>query len=76
MHVFSVVSETRAWDIKVGATAPQAAGAIHTDFERGFIRAEVVSYEVSREVCARSLPRFANILFGTVTIVCPREITL
>ena len=39
------VKEVRAWTIPVGATAPQAAGVIHTDFERGFIRAEVVSYE-------------------------------
>lgn len=37
--------EVRAWTIKGGDTAPQAAGAIHSDFERGFIRAEVVSYE-------------------------------
>jgi GTP-binding protein YchF len=37
--------EVRAWTIRSGSTAPQAAGAIHTDFERGFIRAEVVSYE-------------------------------
>lgn len=37
--------ETRAWTIKEGTKAPQAAGKIHTDFERGFIRAEVVSYE-------------------------------
>lgn len=36
--------ETRAWTIKDGFTAPQAAGVIHTDFERGFIRAETVSY--------------------------------
>ncbi|HEY2808126.1 MAG TPA: redox-regulated ATPase YchF [Steroidobacteraceae bacterium] len=36
--------ETRAWTVRVGATAPQAAGAIHTDFERGFIRAEVVAF--------------------------------
>jgi GTP-binding protein YchF len=36
--------EVRAWTISVGATAPQAAGVIHTDFERGFIRAEVASY--------------------------------
>lgn len=36
--------ETRAWTIPRGATAPQAAGVIHTDFERGFIKAEVVSY--------------------------------
>jgi GTP-binding protein YchF len=39
------VKEVRAWTIPAGATAPQAAGVIHTDFERGFIRAEVVSYE-------------------------------
>jgi GTP-binding protein YchF len=37
--------EVRAWTIPVGATAPQAAGVIHTDFERGFIRAEVVAYD-------------------------------
>ncbi len=37
--------ETRAWTIPVGATAPQAAGAIHTDFEHGFIRAEVIAYQ-------------------------------
>jgi GTP-binding protein YchF len=37
--------EVRAWTVPVGATAPQAAAAIHTDFERGFIRAEVVSFE-------------------------------
>ncbi len=36
--------EVRAWTVRVGATAPQAAGVIHTDFERGFIRAEVASY--------------------------------
>ena len=39
------VKEVRAWTVKVGATAPQAAGVIHTDFERGFIRAEVTTYE-------------------------------
>ena len=37
--------ETRAWTIPVGAKAPQAAGVIHTDFERGFIKAETASYE-------------------------------
>ncbi len=37
--------ESRAWTIKQGATAPQAAGVIHSDFERGFIKAEVVSYD-------------------------------
>jgi len=39
------VKEVRAWTVKVGATAPQAAAAIHTDFERGFIRAEVIAYD-------------------------------
>ena len=37
--------EVRAWTIPKGATAPQAAGVIHTDFEKGFIRAEVISYK-------------------------------
>ena len=38
------VKEVRAWTVKAGSTAPQAAGVIHTDFERGFIRAEVIAY--------------------------------
>ena len=37
--------EVRAWTVRTGATAPQAAGVIHTDFERGFIRAEVIAYD-------------------------------
>ncbi|CAL9529635.1 Ribosome-binding ATPase YchF [Streptomyces sp. enrichment culture] len=37
--------ETRAWTIKKGATAPEAAGVIHTDFQRGFIKAEVISFQ-------------------------------
>jgi GTP-binding protein YchF len=37
--------EVRAWTVSVGATAPQAAGVIHTDFERGFIRAEVIAFD-------------------------------
>ena len=37
--------EVRAWTVKVGASAPQAAGVIHTDFEKGFIRAEVIGYD-------------------------------
>ncbi|MBN1479112.1 redox-regulated ATPase YchF [candidate division KSB1 bacterium] len=56
LSFFTVGSdEVRAWTIKRGIKAPQAAGAIHTDFERGFIRAEVVHYEdfISR----KSLPR-------------------
>jgi GTP-binding protein YchF len=39
------VKEVRAWTIPVGATAPQAAGKIHTDFERGFIRAQTIAYD-------------------------------
>jgi hypothetical protein len=39
------VKEVRAWTVSVGATAPKAAGVIHTDFEKGFIRAEVISYD-------------------------------
>lgn len=51
-HILGLISyltagedETRAWTIQVGTKAPQAAGKIHTDFERGFIRAEVVNYK-------------------------------
>ena len=39
-------NEARSWNVPRGASAPQAAGAIHTDFERGFIRAEVIPFEV------------------------------
>ena len=39
------VKEVRAWTIPIGATAPEAAGVIHTDFQRGFIKAEVISYD-------------------------------
>ncbi len=38
------VKEVRSWTVKIGATAPEAAGVIHTDFEKGFIRAETISY--------------------------------
>ena len=37
--------EVRAWTIKEGATAPEAAGVIHTDFQKGFIRAEVIAFD-------------------------------
>ena len=50
--------EVRAWTISKGTKAPQAAGKIHTDFERGFIRAEVVDYDVlmahgSQQACEK-----------------------
>ncbi len=44
-YITAGVKEVRAWTIKKGMTAPQAAGKIHSDFEKGFIRAEVVKYE-------------------------------
>ena len=47
LHTFFTAGakEVRAWTVKVGATAPEAAGVIHTDFQKGFIRAEVISYD-------------------------------
>ncbi len=48
-YLTSGEDETRAWTIKKGTKAPQAAGKIHTDFERGFIKAEVVSYDALME---------------------------
>ena len=47
--------EVRAWTVPIGATAPQAAGVIHTDFEKGFIRAEVIGYARVRGDSARKL---------------------
>jgi len=44
------VKEVRAWTVPIGATAPQAAGVIHTDFERGFIKAEVISFKDYEEL--------------------------
>ncbi len=46
LHTFFTAGpkEVRAWTVRIGATAPQAAGVIHTDFERGFIRAEVIAF--------------------------------
>lgn len=41
---YAGVQETRAWTIRTGMTAPEAAGVIHSDFERGFIKAETVAY--------------------------------
>lgn len=46
--------EVRAWTVNIGATAPQAAGVIHTDFEKGFIRAEVISYSDYEEYGSES----------------------
>ena len=56
--------ETRAWTIRAGSTAPKAAGVIHSDFERGFIRAEVISYEdldsLGSEAAARDAGRLRS----------------
>jgi ribosome-binding ATPase YchF (GTP1/OBG family) len=56
--------EARAWTIPLGATAPQAAGVIHTDFEKGFIRAETIAFEdyvkFRGEAGAREAGRFRS----------------
>ena len=52
--------EARAWTVARGATAPQAAGRIHTDFERGFIKAEVISYEDYDELGSEAAARDAG----------------
>lgn len=52
--------ETRAWTVKTGAKAPEAAGVIHTDFEKGFIRAEVVDYDSFVELGGESGARNAG----------------
>ncbi len=52
--------EVRAWTIPVGATAPQAAGVIHTDFERGFICAEIVDFDDLLECGSRAGARSAG----------------
>jgi GTP-binding protein YchF len=54
--------ETRAWTFRAGYKAPQCAGVIHTDFERGFIRAEVIHWDELLEVGAWSKARDAGIL--------------
>ena len=54
--------ETRAWTIGRGWTAPQAAGAIHSDFERGFIRAEVIPFAVFEAHQDRNAIRAAGLL--------------
>ena len=54
------VKEVRAWTVTIGATAPQAAGVIHTDFEKGFIRAEVIKYDDFVEYGSESKVRDAG----------------
>jgi GTP-binding protein YchF len=54
--------EARAWTIRSGATAPEAAGVIHTDFQRGFIAAEVVDYEKLVEAGSRQAARSAGLV--------------
>ncbi len=52
--------EARAWTIHIGDTAPKAAGVIHTDFERGFIKAEVISFEDLMEAGSVAAARTAG----------------
>jgi len=55
-------NEARAWNVPRGATAPQAAGAIHTDFERGFIRAEVIPFETLNKYGSSSAVKAAGLM--------------
>ena len=55
-------NEVRAWHIPVGTRAPQAAGVIHTDFERGFIRAEVVPFKTYAEKGSDAAAKAAGLL--------------
>lgn len=55
-------TETRAWTIRRGMKAPQAAGIIHNDFERGFIRAETISYDILREVGSEKIAKEKGLL--------------
>ena len=52
--------EVRAWTVKIGAKAPQAAGVIHSDFERGFIKAETISFDDYIELGGESGARDAG----------------
>ena len=54
------VKEVRAWTIQEGFTAPQAAGVIHSDFEKGFIRAEVIAYDDYAELGSESAVKDAG----------------
>lgn len=69
-------SEVRAWTVPAGATAPQAAGVIHTDFERGFIAAQVVSYpdlvEAGSEAAARAAGKIRT--EGKTYIMQPNDV--
>ena len=66
--------EVRAWTIPAGATAPQAAGAIHTDFERGFIRAEVASYDdFVAAAASRARRSLASCAWRARTTLCVTE---
>jgi len=55
-------TETRAWTVEEGATAPQAAGRIHTDFEKGFIKAEVIPFEIFEKHGSTAAVREAGLL--------------
>ncbi|MEZ4620615.1 MAG: DUF933 domain-containing protein [Caldilineaceae bacterium] len=54
--------EVRAWTIRKGSKAPQAAGVIHTDFERGFIRAEVIPFAAYAELGSESAVKAAGLM--------------
>ena len=55
-------NESRAWTVRVGSSAPQAAGTIHSDFERGFIRAETIHFEAFESVGSWKAARDKGVL--------------
>ncbi|MCY4019583.1 MAG: redox-regulated ATPase YchF [Chloroflexi bacterium] len=71
-------NETRSWTIQEGWTAPQAAGVIHSDFERGFIRAEVIPFSVFEQYQDRNLIKSAGLMQveGRDYIVCDGDVIL
>lgn len=71
-------NETRAWTIRDGWRAPQAAGVIHSDFERGFIRAEVIPFSVFEQYQDRSLIKSAGLMQveGRDYVVCDGDVIL
>ena len=70
--------ETKAWTITKGTRAPQAAGKIHSDFERGFIRAEVVSYDALVECKSMSAAKEKGLVRseGKEYVVQDRDVIL
>ena len=66
-------TQVRAWTIKKGFLAPQAAGVIHSDFERGFIRAEVMSFNDLFRLGSQKAVKDAGLLKNSKAFGCPSK---